>query len=223
MEVKILQNALKANDSIAIENERKLKERKIFSVNMMSSPGSGKTTILEETIRKLGDTVKIAVIEGDVKTTMDADRLVKFGIPVVQINTETFGSSCHLDANMVSKGLDSIMEEKFDLLFVENVGNLVCPAGYKLGTCRNVVVLSVTEGEDKPPKYPLIFRNSDLLLINKTDLLPYLDFDMKKLEKSVREIKVDMEIFHLSAKSGEGLEQWIDWLKKGIKEARNGS
>ncbi|MDQ7822616.1 MAG: hydrogenase nickel incorporation protein HypB [Candidatus Eremiobacteraeota bacterium] len=217
MEVKVLQDIMKANDSLAEENASLFKARRIFAVNMMSSPGSGKTTILERTLSLLAGTTKVAVIEGDVKTTLDAERLAKYQVPVVQIHTELFGSTCHLDANMVMRAFRSLPgDEPFRLLFVENVGNLVCPAGFKLGTDRNVVVLSVTEGEDKPLKYPAMFRNSDLLLINKVDLLPHLEFSMDALFAAVKEINAAIKIITLSAKTGEGFDGWTAWLAEGM-------
>lgn len=216
MEVKVLQDILKVNDSIAIENSKKFASRQIFSINMMSSPGSGKTSILEVTMKHLAGKRKAAVIEGDIRTTVDSERLIKYNIPVVQINTDLFGGTCHLDANMVGKAFDSLPEESIDVLFVENVGNLVCPAGYKLGTDKNVIVLSTTEGEDKPLKYPLIFRVADLLLINKIDLIKHLDFDIKKLDGAVRDINPNLHIIPLSAKTEEGISDWIQWLDHEI-------
>lgn len=217
MEVKVLQDILKVNDSIAMENAKKLTAAKIFSINMMSSPGSGKTSILETTLKHLSGKRRVAVIEGDIRTTVDSERLVKYDIPVVQINTEPFGSTCHLDANMVGKAYDTLArEEPIDLLVVENVGNLVCPAGFKLGTDKNVIVLSTTEGEDKPLKYPAMFRIADLLLVNKIDLLPHLDFDMKKLECAVKDINPGLRVIQLSARTGEGIEQWLSWLEEMI-------
>jgi len=223
MEVKILEDVLKANDSIAAENAKRFSGEKLFAINIMSSPGSGKTTILETTIRQIRERRKVGVIEGDIKTTLDAERLARYNIPVVQINTDRFGNACHLDANMVGKAFDRFAPgTSLDLLFIENVGNLVCPAGFKLGADRHVLVLSVTEGEDKPLKYPIIFRSSDLLLVNKMDLVPHLGIDMESLEKNIADVNPGMKVIYLSAKTGEGFTEWIEWLdgeidrKKGL-------
>jgi hydrogenase nickel incorporation protein HypB len=221
MEIKVLENILKANDAIALENAKLFEERGLFAINMMGSPGSGKTTVLEMTVKMLEGKRNVAVIEGDISTTIDAERLIKYGIPVIQITTETFGGTCHLDANMVGRAFDKIPTAyAADLLCVENVGNLVCPAGFRLGTEKNVLVLSVTEGEDKPLKYPAMFRNSDILLLNKIDLLRHLEYDMEKLREAVRQINPTLCIVPLSAKSGEGAGGWIEWLEEGIRSRK---
>jgi hydrogenase nickel incorporation protein HypB len=221
MEIKVLENILKANDAIALENARLFKERGLFAINMMGSPGSGKTTVLEMTVKMLTGKRNVAVIEGDISTTIDAERLIKYGIPVVQITTETFGGTCHLDANMVARAFDKVPATfPVELLCVENVGNLVCPAGFKLGTEKNVLVLSVAEGEDKPLKYPAMFRNSDILLLNKIDLLGHLDYAMDKLNEAVRKINPLLPIIPLSAKSGEGVDGWIAWLEKEMRSKK---
>jgi hydrogenase nickel incorporation protein HypB len=220
MEVKILQDVLKANDAIARDNAEKFAGEKVFALNMMSSPGSGKTSILETTLEKMRKELRIAVIEGDIATTMDSERLIRFDIPVIQITTESFGNACHLDANMVGKAYAGLPPKPCDLLFVENVGNLVCPAGFKLGTERNVVVLSVTEGEDKPHKYPVIFRTADCVLINKVDLLPYLDFNLERVREALLAINPKLIVISLSAKTGEGFDAWLDWLREGVKNKK---
>ncbi len=218
MEVKILQDVMRANDQIAQSNRKIFNDRKMFVINLMSSPGSGKTTVLEKTFELIKNEIKFGVIEGDVKTSLDGDRIAKHGVPVVQIHTELFGGACHLDANMVKKAWNLFpANTDIDLLFIENIGNLVCPAGHSLGEDKNVVVLSVTEGEDKPAKYPLIFRLAHVLIINKTDLLPYLDIDVKAIIKNAREINPSIEIIEVSAKTGQGMDKWLDWLKKSAE------
>ncbi len=218
MEVKVVKNILAQNESIAEENQRKLKENGVFAVNIMSSPGSGKTSILERTVGLLKDEFKIGVIEGDICTTADADRLKKYEIPIVQINTEPFGGDCHLEAHMLQKAFDCLDLGSLELLLIENLGNLVCPAEFKLGEDRRVAILSITEGEDKPLKYPLIFRVADLLLINKIDLEKHLEVDVQLIEENVGKINPDLPVIKLSAKSGEGFDQWKEWLVRGIRE-----
>ncbi|NVO00228.1 MAG: hydrogenase nickel incorporation protein HypB, partial [Geobacteraceae bacterium] len=183
----------------------------IFALNLVSSPGSGKTTILERTLRDLTGTLKCAVIEGDQQTDNDAMRIAATGVPVKQINT---GAGCHLDAHMVGHALEELPVDGLDILFIENVGNLVCPATFDLGEAHKVVVLSVTEGEDKPLKYPQMFHAADVMLLNKVDLLPYLDFDVEKCLEMARRVSPGIRIFQLSAKSGEGMDEWYGWLKR---------
>ncbi len=218
MEVKVVKNILAQNEGIAEENRRRLKEKGVFAVNLMSSPGSGKTSILERTLGLIKDEFKVGVIEGDICTTADADRLKKYEIPIVQINTEPFGGDCHLEAHMLQKALDCLDLSSIELLLIENLGNLVCPAEFKLGADRRVAILSITEGEDKPLKYPLIFRVADLLLINKIDLEEYLEVDVQRIEENAGKINPELPIIRTSAKSGEGFDQWKEWLSKGIKE-----
>lgn len=218
MEVKVVKNILAQNESIAEENQRKLKGNGVFAVNIMSSPGSGKTTILERTVGLLKDEFKLGVVEGDICTTADADRLKKYEIPIVQINTEPFGGDCHLEAHMLQKALDCLDLGSIELLLIENLGNLVCPAEFRLGADRRVAILSITEGEDKPLKYPLIFRVADLLLINKIDLKKHLEVDVQQILENVGKINPDLPVIKLSAKSGEGFDQWKEWLVKGIRE-----
>lgn len=218
MEIKVVKNILAQNEGIAEGNQRRFKENGVFAVNMMSSPGSGKTSILERTIGLIKDEFKVGVIEGDICTTADADRLKKYEIPIVQINTEPFGGDCHLEAHMLQKALDCLDLSSIELLLIENLGNLVCPAEFKLGADRRIAILSITEGEDKPLKYPLIFRVADLLLINKIDLEEYLEVDVQLIEENVSKINPELPIIRISAKSGEGFDQWKDWLSKGVKE-----
>ncbi|HDS09749.1 MAG TPA: hydrogenase accessory protein HypB [Firmicutes bacterium] len=217
-EIKIVKKVLAANDAIADMNKKYFDEKKILTINIMSSPGSGKTMLLEKTIIKLKDKYKIGVIEGDVSTTNDAERLQKLGVEVIQINTDAFGGDCHLEAEWIKDAYEQLNDTDLDILFVENVGNLVCPAEFKTGTDFNVVVLSTTEGEDKPVKYPLMFRVSQIMIINKIDLLPHLDIDKNKMEDNAKRINSEIQIFSLSAKTEEGLDQFIDWLIKQIKK-----
>jgi hydrogenase nickel incorporation protein HypB len=201
---------LAKNNSFAAENRRLFKEKGVFALNLVSSPGSGKTTILEQTLRELSGKQRCAVIEGDQQTDNDARRIAATGVPVKQINT---GAGCHLDAHMVGHALEDLPITDLDILFVENVGNLVCPASFDLGEHHKVVVLSVTEGEDKPLKYPQMFHAADVMLLNKVDLLPYLDFDVEKCLEMARRVSPGIRIFQLSAKSGAGMAEWYDWLE----------
>ncbi len=197
------------NDRVAQENRLLLKKNAVFSVNIMGSPGSGKTTVLERTLECEHGDCTPAVIEGDIQGSMDAQRLERFGIPVVQINT---GGACHLDANMVAKGLENLPLEKTDVLFVENVGNLVCPAEFDIGTELNVIVASVTEGEEKPLKYPLMFRISKICLLNKIDIVSHAGFDIAAFAANLKAAAPDTTLMLLSAKTGEGFRQWTDYL-----------
>ena len=209
-----MQNVLKANDRIAAENRSYFAYKGVLAINIMSSPGAGKTTLIENTIRVLKDEFTIAVIEGDIQTTYDAERISAAGAQAVQINT---GGGCHLDANMISHSLSQLELNTVDLLIIENVGNLVCPAGFDLGENYRVAILSVSEGDDKPSKYPLIFNVSDALLINKTDLLPYVDCDVERIREASGRINPDLEIFEISCKTGHGLDGWYDWLRAKVK------
>jgi len=214
MKVSIVENILKANDRIAEQNRNFFKSKGVLTINVMSGPGAGKTSLIEKTINDMSDNINIAVIEGDIQTTYDADRIAKTGAQVVQINT---GGACHLDANMISQSLNQINLDCVDLLIIENVGNLVCPAEFKLGEDFNIALLSITEGDDKPFKYPLIFNVSHLLLINKIDLLPYIDCDIKKIKDGALRINSDLEVLEISCKTGEGLDKWYDWLLKKLE------
>ena len=211
-------NLLHANQHGAEKNRDRLYAWGVTCLNLMSSPGSGKTQLLEKTLQGLQKDLQIAVIEGDMTTQLDADRLRQHGVPVVAINT---GRSCHLDSKMVAGGLhqfehelaDGQRPEDFDLVFVENVGNLVCPAEFEVGEHAKVALLSITEGEDKPLKYPIMFREADCLLITKTDLAPYLDVDIETIVRNVRQLNSKTVIIPVSAKSGEGLKEWFDWVR----------
>ncbi|MBP8984364.1 MAG: hydrogenase nickel incorporation protein HypB [Syntrophobacterales bacterium] len=217
MKISVVSNILEANDRIAAENKALFDERGIYAVNIMSSPGAGKTSLVEKTVEALGDRFRIAVIEGDIQDTCDAERVARLGIPVVQINT---GGACHIDGNMVREALSSLDLDGVRLLIVENVGNLVCPAEFKLGEHAKVMLLSTPEGADKPAKYPLMFQESSVLLINKTDLLPYVDFDMAKARRDALAINRNLRIFEISCKTAAGLEGWYDWLSGEIESFR---
>ena len=201
---------------MAEQNRRLFADHGIFVLNMMSSPGSGKTTTLEKTLVEIRPKIKCAVIVGDICTTNDADRLAVSGVPVVQVNTDEFGGDCHLAAHVIEKALGGLDLHDIQLLIVENVGNLVCPAEFDIGEDARVVVLSVTEGEDKPLKYPLMFRECDAAILNKIDLLPYLDYDATEAVKNIRQIHPDMPVFEMSAKTKEGMAPWLEWLNSRL-------
>lgn len=220
MEIKVVRKVLDVNAKMAEQNRRLFAEKKVFVLNVMSSPGSGKTTTLQKTLTRLMPDLKCAVIVGDICTTNDADRLAVSGAPVVQINTDEFGGDCHLAAHVIEKAALDLNLDDIDLLIVENVGNLVCPAEFDIGEDARTVVLSITEGEDKPVKYPLMFRECDSAILNKIDLLPYLDFDMDLVRKYIRDVHPGMPIFEISAKTGEGLDPWLAWLKERVREKR---
>lgn len=202
---------LEGNRISAAMNRRFFEGRKVLCLNMVSSPGSGKTTILEKTIRNISSSGKVYVIEGDQQTTLDADRIEKAGAPAVQVNT---GSGCHLDAHMIDHALEKLEIETGSVLFIENVGNLVCPAMFDLGETRRVLVISVTEGEDKPLKYPLMFETSHLCIINKADLLPYVDFRKENFIENARHINPQLEFIVMSATTEEGMGLWYEWIKR---------
>ena len=216
MEVKVVRDVLDVNAQMAETNRRFFAENSVFVLNVMSSPGSGKTTILEKTLARIMPEVKSAVIVGDICTTNDADRLSVSGAPVVQINTDEFGGDCHLAAHVIEKAARQIDLAGLDLLIVENVGNLVCPAEFDIGEHARLVVLSVAEGEDKPVKYPLMFRQCQAALLNKTDLLPYLDYDLQQARDYIDQVHPGMPVFEISAKTGEGFDPWVAWLKQQI-------
>lgn len=212
--VQIVENILDANDQLAAQNQSILNQAGVFAINLMASPGAGKTSLILETIRYLKGDLKIGVIEGDTApVTIDADKVIDAGMPAIQINT---GGECHLDANMLRDGLKSIDLNGLDLLIVENVGNLICPAAFKLGTHANVLIASVPEGDDKPYKYPNIYRGLDVLVINKTDLLPYVKFDMDYFRQGVEMLNPGLTTFPVSCSSGEGIEAWSEWIKQEI-------
>lgn len=207
--VEVRQNILSENDAIAAETRAALEKDGVVSINLTSSPGSGKTTLLVKTIERLKGRADVAVIEGDQQTDNDARKIEGTGAPVVQVNT---GSACHLDARMVRGGLERLRRGAARMLFIENVGNLVCPASYDLGETMKVVLLSVTEGEDKPLKYPKMFRVSSAMVITKTDLLPHVDFDVDRCVDYALKINPSLKVFRLSARTGEGMDSWVDHL-----------
>jgi hydrogenase nickel incorporation protein HypB len=211
--VVLQQKVLAKNDELASANRDWLRERGILAVNLMSSPGSGKTTLLERTAKELADVVPVAVIEGDQETALDAERIHAAGSRVVQINT---GAGCHLDADMVARGLRKLDPPSGSIVVIENVGNLVCPALFDLGEAARVVLASVTEGADKPLKYPHMFREADLVLLNKTDLLPYVDFDVERYACDLRLVAPNAALLQLSATTGDGAQHWYDWLRARI-------
>lgn len=215
--VKIEQDILGKNDALAAANRQRLAELGVFALNLVSSPGSGKTTLLAATVKALLPVQKVAVIEGDQQTANDADRIRAAGAPAIQVNT---GKGCHLDAAMVGRALDKLPLESGAVLFIENVGNLVCPAAFDLGEAHKVAVLSVTEGEDKPLKYPDMFRAARLMILNKTDLLPYLSFDVEKCIAYARQVNPGIEVIQLSASSGAGMDAWLAWIAAGVEAAR---
>jgi len=209
---------LDRNNRLAAGNRALFSSLGVFVLNLVSSPGSGKTTILETTLRKLAQTTRCAVIEGDQQTDNDAVRIASTGVRVKQINT---GAGCHLDAHMVLHAAEEFVSDKLDLLLIENVGNLVCPASFDLGENHKVVVLSVTEGEDKPLKYPHMFHAADVMLLNKIDLLPHLKFDVEKCREMARRVNPGIKIIELSAQTGEGMDIWYNWLAEGMQNAKN--
>ena len=215
--VRIEQDILGKNNAYAQANRKRFVEHGQFAVNLVSSPGSGKTTLLVKTIANLADKIKVAVVEGDQQTSNDADRIRATGAPAIQVNT---GKGCHLDAHMVGHALDRLDLPDDSLLLIENVGNLVCPAAFDLGEAHKVVILSVTEGEDKPLKYPDMFNAADLMLLNKIDLLPYLSFDVDKCIEYARRVNPKLQVLQVSATNGEGMEAWQDWLLAGLDRAK---
>jgi hydrogenase nickel incorporation protein HypB len=209
-EIAVEQDILSKNNLMAERNRGYFEAKNIVALNLVSSPGSGKTTLLEKTIKALGKDLKFYVIEGDQQTMNDANRIDEAGAPVVQINT---GNGCHLDSDMVNRAVKQLEIQDQAVLFIENVGNLVCPSLFDLGEGARVVIMSTTEGEDKPLKYPTMFESSDICIINKTDLLPYVDFDMEKAKQYALQVNHHLRFFEMSVKTGEGMEAWYEWLK----------
>ena len=214
----VLENVLDANDTLARANRDMFDRAETYTINMMSSPGAGKTALLERTLERLRNQLRLGVLEGDVQTTLDADRLARFHIPLVQVNTDPgFGGECHLDANMVRSGLGELPLEDIDVLIIENVGNLVCPAEFRVGEDVRVMVYSVTEGEEKPLKYPLMFRSADLVLVNKVDLLEHLDFDLEQFLGNLDAVNPGVRTVLTSARTGQGVDEWCDWLGQRLE------
>jgi hydrogenase nickel incorporation protein HypB len=217
IKIPVVQNILQANERLAAANRRRFDEAGIFAVNLMSSPGAGKTSLLEKTIDELAGRVNMAVIEGDLQSSYDAERIQRKGVQAVQINTD---GGCHLDGNMIQIAMDSLDLRDVDLLIIENVGNLVCPAEFNLGEHDKIMILSVTEGDDKPLKYPLMFQISSVLLVNKIDLLPYIDCDLALIRERARQLNAHQEIFEVSCRTGEGLNPWFSWLENQVRQRK---
>jgi len=214
MQVEVKTNVLAKNDAIASSLQQVFKEKNIFVFNLMGSPGAGKTSLLEATLQDLVKDYKLAVIEGDLFTSKDAERIHALGVPVIQINTV---GGCHLDANMIQDAITDLDLDELDMIIIENVGNLVCPAEFDIGEAMKVTVLSVTEGEDKPLKYPLIFKESKAILLNKIDLLPYVPFDKEKAIKDIRNLNPQGQVFEISCTVKDGLVPWLTWLRKQME------
>ena len=215
--ITIERKVLEKNDAFAAENRRRLAEARVFAINVVSSPGAGKTSLLEHTIQRLDGRLRISVVEGDVQTDLDAQRVARYGAPVVQIVTN---GGCHLEAKLVQDALGRLDLAATDLLVIENVGNLVCPANYDLGEAMKVVLLSTTEGDDKPLKYPAMFRNASVLVVNKIDLLPYVPCDIDALVGNARSINPALRVFQVSCTTGAGLDDWCTWLSAQVRAVR---
>ncbi len=215
VEIKVLTDVLKANDTIAEQNRKKFRNSNVLVLNIIGSPGAGKTSLLEAAIEKLTKQYRIGVIEGDVATSRDAERIARLGVKTLQINTR---GGCHLEANMIASALSGFPYQDLDLLFIENVGNLICPAGYALGEDAKIVVISVPEGQDKPAKYPLIFRNASLMLLNKTDLLPHCNLDIEAMKEDALGVNPALDVIGISCTTGEGVEEWVAWLKSKMQQ-----
>lgn len=214
MKVKVVTRILEANERIAADNRRIFDDSGVYVINLMSAPGAGKTSLLERTIKELNKKLRVAVIEGDIAGTQDAERIGNLGVPVIQINT---GGACHLDANMINEVLGELPLKEIELLFIENVGNLVCPAEFNVGEDMKMMLLSITEGDDKPLKYPLMFQESSALILNKIDLLQYTNVSIDKIKKDAMSLSPSIKIFEVSCRTGEGISEWTDWLVKKVK------
>jgi hydrogenase nickel incorporation protein HypB len=213
MKISVVSKILEANERLALENRGLFDRHRTYTLNLMSAPGAGKTTLLTKTIKALEGSLRVGVIEGDIQGTYDAEQIGRLDVPVVQINT---GGACHLDAGMISQALSDMSLADVDLLVIENVGNLVCPAEFNVGEHTKVMLLSLTEGHDKPLKYPLMFQESSALVINKMDLRPYVDADVEKIRRDSLALNPSLKIFELSCKTGEGMEAWMEWLKATV-------
>ena len=219
LKVPVVRDILEANERLAEDNRRIFRQAGLLVINLMSGPGAGKTSLLERTIEALQDEIRIGVIEGDIQSSYDAERISQKGVQVVQLNT---GGACHLDGNMIKSSLDALNLDTLDLLVVENVGNLVCPAEFNVGEDMKAMILSVPEGDDKPLKYPLMFQESRALLINKIDLLPYVNCDVGKIRERALQLNANLEIFEISCRTGEGLDGWADWLNQQVSVRKAG-
>ena len=217
MEIRIMKNILDRNQNKANEVRDMLASKKVVMVNIISSPGAGKTTLLERTLEEFGSKFRIGVIEGDITTDRDARRLQKFDIPIVVINTE---GGCHLDSHSISKAIDSFDLDNLDILFVENVGNLICPSQFDLGESFKLAVVSTAEGDDKPGKYPMLFREARAVLLNKIDLIPYTNFELENFKTDLRNINAGVPLFEVSCTKGDGLRSWFDWIDEQVKTSR---
>jgi len=216
--VTVVEKIMDANDQVALNNRKILDQAGVFSINIMASPGAGKTSVILQTIKTLAPEIRVGVIEGDTApVTIDADKVIAAGMPALQINT---AGNCHLDAVMLSRGLESFPLADIDLLIVENVGNLICPASFKLGTHANVVIASIPEGDDKPYKYPTIYRGLDVLIMNKIDLLPYIRFNKEYFLKGIEMLNPGLTTFQVSCETGEGIAEWAEWLRARVKEQK---
>ena len=213
--VPVVEQILSANDQLAATNRARLDAAGVFAINVMASPGAGKTSLIMRTVEALKEECRIGAVDGDIATTIDADRIAALGVPAVQINT---GGNCHLDASMLQSALPQLPLDELDLLIIENVGNLVCPATFKLGVHRNVLIASVPEGDDKPYKYPVMYRGVDVLVLNKMDVLAAFDFDVDYFRRGVETLNPGLAFFPLSCKTGEGLDKWLAWLRNEVKE-----
>lgn len=214
MNIPVVEKILSSNDALAAENGAMLDTAGVFSINLMASPGAGKTSLIEQTLQHLDTTIRLGVIEGDLATSLDAERAQQAGAVAVQINT---GGNCHLEAYMIRDALRQLPLETLDLLIVENVGNLVCPANWKLGTHKNVLVASIPEGDDKPYKYPGMYRGVEAVVINKVDLLPYVPFQMEYFKRGIQVLNPGVEIFSVSCRTGEGIADWVSWLRRHLR------
>lgn len=218
--IELVQNILEANESIAAQNKRLLDEHGVFAINIMASPGAGKTSLILQTIARLKGKSRIGVIEGDVASTLDAEKVKNEAVEVVQINTRNMPESCSLNASMLDLALKKLPLEDIDLLLIENVGNLICPSEFVLGEHKRVVVSSLPEGDDKPIKYPMIFADADAVVINKADLLPYVDFDIAVFRRAIEGLNPKVKSFELSCKTGAGIESWCSWVLNGLMSSQ---
>jgi hydrogenase nickel incorporation protein HypB len=216
--IDVVENILSANDAMAAKNRRLLDEASTLALNIMASPGAGKTSLIEHTVQEFSGRFKLAVIDGDIATSIDADRAAAVGAVAYQINT---GGECHLDAVMLNNALENLSIDDIDIMIVENVGNLICPASFKLGTHKSVLIASIPEGDDKPYKYPTMYRGVDALVINKIDLLPYINFNMDYFQRGVEALNPGLVTFSLSCTSGEGIDRWLSWVKDTFQERLN--
>jgi len=215
--IEVIQNILEANETIASRNQQLLDKHKVFALNIMSAPGAGKTSLILQTLARLKNRLNIAVIEGDVASTVDAEKVQNEATVVVQINTRNMPESCSLIAAMVEQALKDLPLDDIDLLLIENVGNLICPSEFNLGEHKRVVISSLPEGDDKPTKYPLIFVDADAVIINKMDLLPHVDFDIATFRRSIKGLNPKAKVFELSCKTGEGIERWCSWVLEQVE------